>query len=148
MALRTETDRGGNDPIRVVIEQVRDAGGAGDPNWTAESDRLHAEFTKELAILHAKYRDSLHDLTRTALPAIYQALFAPEPNEPAAIAMPQPDAPELEIVELIDENMVFKNLGYDFASIIDEYIRSSNVSSDFFDMIINKIKAHHDDVNQ
>ena len=48
---------------------------------------------------------------------------------------------------MIDGNMVFKDLEFDFGVIIDEYIKSPSASSDYADMIINKIKNHHDDVN-
>ena len=52
-----------------------------------------------------------------------------------------------DIVDMIDGNMVFKDLEFDFAGIIDEYIKSPSASSDYADMIINKIKNHHDDVS-
>jgi len=82
---------------------------------------------------------------RNQVPDAVDAIMAnnttqPIPEEPDSI-------PVQDIVDMIDGNMVFKDLDFDFSIIIDEYIKSPSASSDYADLIINKIKNHHDDVN-
>lgn len=46
----------------------------------------------------------------------------------------------------IDHRQVFSNIEFDFANIIDDYLRTSSSSADFADVIVTKLKEHHEDL--
>lgn len=131
--------------IKSLLESVVHHAGSEKQVCNAETERIQEFYRIEMDKLEQQCRDMILESARNQVPDAVDAIMAnnttqPIPEEPDSI-------PVQDIVDMIDGNMVFKDLDFDFSIIIDEYIKSPSASSDYADLIINKIKNHHDDVN-
>jgi alpha-tubulin suppressor-like RCC1 family protein len=109
-------------------------------NWLEMTKKIAEQYKNDLENLQIHYKRKLENIVKECMPRVYSNIRDEEPEKYIGREN------KSMVPELINKGEIFDDIRVDFSLVLDEFLRSASESEDLAEVMISKLKEHHDDL--